>query len=212
MSNVTSQPTTRSSRRPRMSAEDRRAAILAAARGAFAESGYQGAGTAQIAAAAGCSEAILYRHFPSKRALLLEVLRTEVQGRVEGGRAMAPPPGVDPASALPEVLRARLGDGEMVVTIRLILLALSMSGDPEVAQVLRTLFDGARAPVRAALERGQRSGSVRDDVDAELLTWLWHGLFIAAGVRNALADDGVAREAIEAARVLAAALAPPAAG
>ena len=195
-----------------MSGEDRRAAILAAARRAFAERGYQGAGTARIAEAAGCSEAILYRHFPSKRDLLLEVLRAEVEGRVAGGRAMAPPPGVDPASALPEVLRARLGDGEMVVTIRLILLALSMSGDPEVAQAVRALFHGARAPVRAALEQGQRNGSVRDDVDPEILTWLWHGLFVVAGVRNALADDGVAGEAIEAARVLAAALAPPAAG
>ena len=195
-----------------MSGEDRRAAILAAARRAFSESGFQGAGTAQIAAAAGCSEAILYRHFSSKRELLLEVLRAEVEGRVAGGRAMAPPPGVDPASALSEVLRARLADGEMVVTIRLILLALSMSGDPEVGEAVRTLFHGVRAPVRAALEQGQRSGSVRDDVDPELLTWLWHGLFIVAGVRNALADDGVAMEAVEAARVLAAALAPPAAG
>ncbi len=37
----------------------------------FAEQGYQATGTAQIAARAGVSEMTLFRHFPSKEALLL---------------------------------------------------------------------------------------------------------------------------------------------
>lgn len=191
-----------------MSAADRRAAILAAARAVFAESGYQGAGTATIAGAAGCSEAILYRHFDSKRALLLAVLHEEVEGRLQGGRAMTPPPGADPVAGLADTLRARLDDGEMAVTIRLILLALSMSGDPEVADAIRALFQTIRAPLRAVLEAGQRAGTIRDDVDPEVLTWLWHGLFLVAGVRNSVAADGVALQAVEAARVLTEALAP----
>ena len=151
-------PTPPPPRRPRMNATDRRAAILAAARAAFARSGYQGAGTAAIAAAAGCSEAILYRHFDSKRDLLLAVLDEEIAGRVREGRAIAPPDGADPATALPAALAARLDDGEMVVTIRLVLLALTMSDDPEVSAAIGSLFESVRAPLRRLLEEGQFDG------------------------------------------------------
>lgn len=127
-----------------------------------------------------------------------------MSGRVESGRAIAPPPGV----ALASVLKARLDDGEMVVTIRLILLAISLSGDPEIAAALRALFQTVRTPLREALGAGQRAGRIRDDIDPELLTWLWHGLFLVAGVRNTLATDGVALQAVDAAEVLGALLAP----
>lgn len=207
---MTGATTPPSPRRPRMNATDRRAAILAAARAAFARSGYQGAGTAAIAAAAGCSEAILYRHFDSKRALLLAVLHEEIAGRVREGRAIAPPAGADPATALPASLAARLGDREMIVTVRLVLLALSMSDDPEVSAAVGALFETVRAPLRRLLEEGQSAGSVRDDIDPELVTWLWHGLFLVALVRTSIADDGAALRAVDAARLLAGLLAPPA--
>jgi AcrR family transcriptional regulator len=48
---------------------------LAAARRVFAQAGYDGAKTLQIARAAGVSEALVYRHFPSKQALYRAVLR-----------------------------------------------------------------------------------------------------------------------------------------
>lgn len=45
----------------------------------FATSGYEGAKTVQIANAAGVSEALVYRHFPSKAALYRAVLRRTIQ-------------------------------------------------------------------------------------------------------------------------------------
>lgn len=59
----------------RISGADRRNSILEAACAVFAEHGYEGAKTQKIAAAAGVSEALLYRHFPSKLALYRVVLR-----------------------------------------------------------------------------------------------------------------------------------------
>ncbi len=61
--------------RKRISGADRRASILEAACAVFAEHGYEGAKTQQIAAAAKVSEALVYRHFPSKLALYRAVLR-----------------------------------------------------------------------------------------------------------------------------------------
>ena len=60
--------------RRRLSAEDRRSAIIAAARTLFARNGFRGTGTSDIAAAAGCSEPVIYKHFTSKQALFAAVL------------------------------------------------------------------------------------------------------------------------------------------
>jgi AcrR family transcriptional regulator len=53
-------------RRERLSAAERRARILDAARDVFEEHGVAGARTRQIAEGAGVNEAMLYRHFTSK--------------------------------------------------------------------------------------------------------------------------------------------------
>ncbi|MDX1383230.1 MAG: helix-turn-helix domain-containing protein, partial [Thermoanaerobaculia bacterium] len=52
-----------------MSAPERRRAILEAARPLFARHGFEGTTTRSLAAAAGISEALLYRHFPDKESL-----------------------------------------------------------------------------------------------------------------------------------------------
>lgn len=201
---------TRPEPRPRrMSAPERRATILAAARGEFARHGFHGAGTAAIAREAGCSEAILYRHFSSKRDLLLAVLTAEVEGRIMVDGDLIVAVARDPATMLPDVLRRRLEEGELQITARLVLLAISMSADPEIGDAVRGAFSAIRAPLRTVLERAQADGTVRDDVDAESLTWIWHGLFLVALVRNTLADDGVALQAVDAAEGLVAMLAPP---
>ena len=56
---------------PRLTADERRDAILAAAMPLFAKQGFNGTTTRQIAEAAGVSEALMYRHFPSKEDLYM---------------------------------------------------------------------------------------------------------------------------------------------
>jgi AcrR family transcriptional regulator len=193
-----------------MSGPERREGILAAAREQFAKHGFHGAGTAAIARAAGCSEAILYRHFASKRDLLLAVLEQEVRDRLDSGRVIAPPPGVDISAVLPETLRERLADEDMVVTTRRILLALSMTDDPDVRETMKGLFETIREPITRAIAAAQATGGIRDDIAPETLNWLFHGLFMVAAVRNAVAQDGVALPAVDAATILVDLLRPPA--
>ena len=57
--------------RPRLPAEERRAAVLDTACRVFSRCSYRGATTAEIAREAGVTEPILYRHFASKQALYL---------------------------------------------------------------------------------------------------------------------------------------------
>lgn len=53
----------------KLSGDERRAAIIKSVRGAFAEKGFHGTTTRELADAAGVSEALLYKHFPNKEAL-----------------------------------------------------------------------------------------------------------------------------------------------
>jgi AcrR family transcriptional regulator len=53
----------------KLSGQERREAIIKAARGVFVEKGFHGTTTRELARAAGVSEALLFKHFPSKEAL-----------------------------------------------------------------------------------------------------------------------------------------------
>jgi TetR/AcrR family transcriptional regulator len=59
---------------PRLAASDRRRQLLETALDFFSRKGFEGATTKEIAAAAGVTEAIIFRHFPNKQALYTAVL------------------------------------------------------------------------------------------------------------------------------------------
>jgi AcrR family transcriptional regulator len=64
-------------RRRRLSPEERRGRILAAAMELFAERGYEGTSMIEIAQGAGITAAVIYDHFPSKAALQVELLERQ---------------------------------------------------------------------------------------------------------------------------------------
>jgi TetR/AcrR family transcriptional regulator len=63
----------------RMNAGDRRRQLLDAALELFSRKGFGGTTTKEIAAAAGVTEAIIFRHFPSKQALYTAVLDSRAE-------------------------------------------------------------------------------------------------------------------------------------
>src|SRR5687767_10262058 len=73
----------------RHSAEERRELILQASLELFARQGLHGVTTRMIAAAAGMSEALLYRHFRSKDALYQELQRWCLRGTMDAAEKLA---------------------------------------------------------------------------------------------------------------------------
>src|SRR5215469_15627360 len=68
-----------------MPATDRKQQLLETALDVFSKKGFEGATTKEIAAAAGITEAIIFRHFPSKQALYTAVLDYKLQSHAASG-------------------------------------------------------------------------------------------------------------------------------
>src|SRR5262245_64448888 len=64
---------------PRMCAADRRHQIVLVAADLFSRKGFNGTTTKEIAECAGVSQAIIFRHFPSKEALYFAIIKLKVR-------------------------------------------------------------------------------------------------------------------------------------
>jgi AcrR family transcriptional regulator len=145
-------------RRPRTDAQRNRERILEVAKEAFTRSG---ANTSldDIATQAGIGAGTLYRHFPTREALLEAVYRTEVEklAAAEQRFAQAMPP--------VEALRAwMLLFVDYIATKHLIAPALNtlVGGHSK-------LYEGSRAQIQGAIaalvKRAIESGDIRSDLD-----------------------------------------------
>src|SRR6185295_9684513 len=77
----------------RLDCESRKCQILAAVRKIFARKGLEGTTTRELAKEAGVSEALLYKHYPSKEALYQAMLgscNTEFMSEVKKVAALEP--------------------------------------------------------------------------------------------------------------------------
>ena len=172
--------------RIRLRAEERRAAVLDTACKAFSRGTYHGTTTAEIARAAGVSEPILYRHFPSKRDLYLACIE-EVWSRTSGLWERAIAQEQDPAEWLSAMGRAFHGLREQRALVsNLWLQSLAeASEDPKIRAYLRGHMREVHAFVADVVRRSQAAGAVAPDRDPEAEAWIFlgTGLIAAAGLR-----------------------------
>jgi AcrR family transcriptional regulator len=85
-------PSMKATPRHRLPATARKAAIARAALPLFARRGFDGVSTRDLARASGVSEALLFRYYPTKRALFDEIRRQHAQNRQTDFDRFAPLP------------------------------------------------------------------------------------------------------------------------
>ncbi len=158
----------------RADARRNRGLLLAAALAAFSESGADDTSLEEIARRAGVGIGTLYRHFPSRQALLEAVYRDQVEAlcaQAEGLLAVQSPRG-----ALVTWMRAMV---EFGATKHNLTSALAADHDRN-APVFSACREDLVAAATALLSRAQQAGVVRPDVTPTDLLRLSHAIAVAA--------------------------------
>jgi AcrR family transcriptional regulator len=153
-------PSTKPPRHRRADARRNAELLLVAAKEVFDQHGVD-APLDDIARRAGVGNATMYRHFPTRRELIVAVYAEEVTALCDRGQALLQDPA--PGQALFGWLQAFIAH---VASKRA--LALAIPNDPGGQR--SALFAGWHATAAALLTRAQRAGAVRADLEvADLL-------------------------------------------
>jgi TetR/AcrR family transcriptional regulator, transcriptional repressor of aconitase len=170
----------------RLDSDERRKAIVAASVPLFARKGFAGTTTKELAETAGISEALLFRHFPSKKHLYGEIL----QLGCEGDPALQRLAELEPSTAtLIHMIRFMvrhflLGGGvdRVELDTRLRLLLHSFLEDGEYARELfDTIFERVHPLFAASIEAATAAGDLKPGPIASANRF-WFGHHVAAMV------------------------------
>lgn len=197
--------------REKLRSEVRRDQLTDATLAVLADHGLRGLSLAAVARRVGLTASAIYRHFPSKDAMLDAVL-DRLRERLHGAIAAARADSADPIEALHRLLERHT---QLVrhnrALPRVVLSDDYHIGHPERRQRLLGVFSGYLDGVADIMRQGQRLGRIRTDVNAHSLAILFLGLIQPAGVLWTLSDGrfDVTRQAREAWPVFEQAIRPP---
>jgi len=170
----------------RLPAEKRKEQILKCAVKVFARNNYQSARVADIASEAGISEAAVYKHFPSKNAIYLNVLR-HMSSRILTFWQ-------DEINKEPNAYRALRNMGLTYFSrmskhpdeLRVQFQAIAEVENPEILERLHQDHQNYMDLINKVIQRGIREGSFRKDVNPAVLGWLFDGVGILMNMMNLL--------------------------
>jgi TetR/AcrR family transcriptional regulator len=180
----------------RFSAEERRKQILRSAVRVFAQSNYRAARVVDIASEAGISEATIYKYFPSKKAIFLEIL-TYMSERIiilwerEYERELD---ALKTLRAMGNTYYERMmkHPEELKVHFQ----AVSEVNDTDIAERLRLDHERYVQFITKVLEKGVRQGTIRNDRNIYTMAWLVNGIGILMNMVKLLSFNTVLNETI----------------
>lgn len=167
----------------RLTAGERREAILRSATDLFARRGFSGVTTRELAVAAGISEAMLFKHFPRKVALYRAILERHVE-EIEravplAGLAASEDPPDRYFSGIAGTILRRMDEDP---TLLRLMFFSALEGHPMAREFERARAKPLRDAIATYLRRRARRGDVRrvdPDVAARCFVWLVTGFGIA---------------------------------
>jgi len=156
----------------RMKAADRRKQLLDSAARCFARHGYRGTTTAMIAAEAGISEPIIYRHFRNKHDLFVALIEKVADEVFENWRR-ATETIDDPLEKLKTLLyqNPATSDPKTAEVYRLLFHASTETDEPEIRDAIRDHYERYVRSLASVMAEAQQAGQIRNDLPAEWLAW-----------------------------------------
>jgi AcrR family transcriptional regulator len=171
----------------RLSGQERRAAIIAAVREVFAVKGFHGTTTRELAEAAGVSEALLFKHFPTKEELHEAVLRSVLDdelGRPDLGAMADLEPSAESLVLLVHgfyagLLSARNPSGGRLDILPRLMFQSAMSDGDFARLFLREVPARWVAKVAACVRAATAEGEIpRDAAPPDVRAWFAHHLAV----------------------------------
>ena len=173
----------------RLRAPVRRRQLLQVAADVFARRGYRGASTAELAAMAGVTEPILYRHFESKRDLFVAVIDEAGERLVASWRSELERLD-DPGKRLAALLAAGSGGLEPVGRQVLLAAMIEAQSDPAILAALRRHVDALTTLIDDELARLQEAGAVPPERSPRALSRLLRSAALGDAILAPLARPG----------------------
>jgi AcrR family transcriptional regulator len=157
---------------PRMKAADRREQLLKTAAQCFARHGYRGTTTAMIAAEAGVSEPIIYRHFHNKQELFIALIE-KVGDEVINNWKQATKNVRSPLEKLQSLLyrNPATTDPWTASVYQLLFHASTEVSEPAIRQAIRDHYERYLRSLASVMSEAQKTGQIRNDLPAEWLAW-----------------------------------------
>ena len=180
-------------RRTRLTAEQRRETILAAATEVFAASGYRAGKVSDVAARIGVTEPVIFQNFGSKAALFAAVL-DRVADDVRSSLDAVTGHHESVASLLAHILGPGLDPRDVAAPHgpgghrTLFADAASLIADPEAGEAAARVARVVAGHLADLVRRGQQDGSVRADVNPAAAAWLVLSVLSTRPLRAGAAD------------------------
>jgi AcrR family transcriptional regulator len=177
-------------RTSRLSAPERRAAVVETACRVFAKSSYHGSTTAQIARESGVTEPVLYRHFSSKRELYLVCLGVaweRLRALWEKALESESNPSEWVGTLGKTYLQARATDRVIVVDLWIQALT-EAADDPEIRRGLREQVREVHDFVAGVIRRAQERGGIRPERDPDAEAWIFISLGLLTTIDRRLGN------------------------
>jgi AcrR family transcriptional regulator len=150
-------------------ADERRKRIVRGAMEAFAKSGFKGTRSRDLAAAAGVSEALIFKHFPNKRAIQKAIIEERIR---QTGDFLPPELKAAPLQeALTAIASRILEVSERDPHFMRLLYFAGLEGEPLAPMFFRRRVAGSIGEVAGLYREWVRRGWVRKSIDARLFAW-----------------------------------------
>ncbi len=176
----------------------RQAEILDRALELVREGGLSSLTTKKIAERVGFSEPALYRHFPTKQALVIGLMDRLEEMLVAPARQIAAESGLPALKRLEKIVQRHLRLVREQNSLPILLLAeASTSDDPALLDRMRSIFHGYLSVLEDLLREGQTSGEIQGGTEADCLALLLLGAPAAMAIRHRLLPDARAEDRFE---------------
>lgn len=148
-------------RRSRLPTAERKEQIVTAAMRCFAERGFEGTTTRMLARAAGVSEGLIFRHFPTKRSLYRAIIARRIEEPAGGLMPAEPAERGDDRAVLSSIASTLLLRVERDPSFMRLLFFSALEGAPLSRMFYRARVRSVRIFLSSYLERRMNEGAFR---------------------------------------------------